>query len=81
MSQCLNLFSSQEEEEQMDPEERQRLAREVMQSRILTQDEFKQLRLKQVSKQFGDAKTTSKKGKGQKREATETISELMEASK
>lgn len=67
-----------EEEEQLEPEEREKRAREITQSRILTQEEFKKLKLKQLSAHISDARSTKKKGK--KRQADTSMDQLMEAS-
>ena len=48
-----------------DPEEKIQKAKEVIQSRILTQEEFKQVRLRQLAKKLA----VDKSNKGKKRKA------------
>ena len=64
----------------MNPEERIQKAKDVTQSRILSQEEFRQIRVRQLAKQMGpDSKqgTAAKKGKKRKRSEV-TINETEE---
>lgn len=70
----MNVFGQEEdpELEALDPEEKVQKARDVTQARILTQEDFKKLRTRQLSKQL----RPDAKGKGNKRQSSEAVVDL-----